>query len=39
MAVVTTREAAEEFMSGDPFVIHGVVSGWQIREWREISPD
>jgi uncharacterized protein YciI len=39
MAVFTTREAAEEFVSGDPFVIHGVVSGWQVREWREVTPD
>ncbi len=38
MAVFTTREAAEEFASGDPFVLHGVVSDWKIREWREVTP-
>jgi uncharacterized protein len=38
MAVFTTREAAMEFATGDPFVEHGVVSGWQIREWREATP-
>jgi len=38
MAVFTTREAAEEFASGDPFVQHGVVSKWSIREWHEASP-
>ena len=38
MAVFTTREAAEDFASGDPFVKHGVVSAWQIREWREVTP-
>jgi len=38
MAVFTTREAAEEFVSGDPFVQHGVVSKWTIREWREATP-
>ena len=38
MAVFTTREAAEEFASGDPFVLHGVVSRWQIREWRAVTP-
>ena len=38
MAVFTTREAAEEFASGDPFVQHGVVSKWTIREWREVTP-
>jgi uncharacterized protein YciI len=35
MAVFTTREAAEEFARGDPFVINGVVRDWQIREWDE----
>ena len=35
MAVFTTREAAEEFVKGDPFVLHGVVRSWQIKEWNE----
>lgn len=35
LGVFTTREAAEEFAVGDPFVVHGVVKAWQIREWRE----
>jgi uncharacterized protein len=35
MAVFTTREAAEEFVKSDPFVLHGVVSSWQIKEWNE----
>ena len=35
MAVFTTREAAEEFAEGDPFVLNGVVRSWQIREWEE----
>lgn len=40
MSVLTTREAAEEFVRGDPFVINGVVSGWSIREWNEaVVPD
>ncbi len=39
MAVFTSREAAEEFASGDPFVHHGVVSSWYVREWREVTPD
>jgi hypothetical protein len=38
IAVFTTREAAEEFASGDPFVRNGVVSRWQVREWREVTP-
>ena len=39
MAVFTTHEAAMEFASGDPFVEHGVVSTWQVREWRVAIPD
>jgi uncharacterized protein len=35
MAIFTTREAAEEFAKGDPFVLHGVVRSWQIKEWNE----
>lgn len=39
MGVFTSREAAEEFVSGDPFVRHGVVSKWHVREWREVTPE
>jgi uncharacterized protein YciI len=35
VSVWTTREAAEEFAAGDPFVRHGVVSRWQIVEWPD----
>ena len=35
MAVFTTRSAAEEFVEGDPFVLHGVVRSWRILEWNE----
>jgi uncharacterized protein YciI len=36
MAVFSTREAAEEFANGDPFVVNGLVSNWYVREWNEI---
>jgi uncharacterized protein len=36
MSMFTTREAAEEFVQGDPFVLNGVVRSWQIREWDEV---
>jgi len=36
MAVFRTRQAAEEFAQGDPFVLNGVVRGWQVREWNEV---
>ena len=35
MSIFTTREAAEEFVRGDPFVLHGVVRNWFIRDWIE----
>ncbi|HZE34367.1 MAG TPA: YciI family protein [Actinoallomurus sp.] len=36
MAIFTTREGAEEFVKGDPFVLNGVVSSWNLREWNEV---
>ncbi len=38
MAVFTTYEVAMDLASGDPFVEHGVVSAWQVREWRVVAP-
>jgi uncharacterized protein len=35
MAVFTTRAAADEFARTDPFVVHGIVARWTIREWAE----
>lgn len=32
IAVLTTYEAAEEYITGDPFVQNGMVSTWYIRE-------
>ena len=34
MAIFTTREAAEEFIQGDPFVTNGLVSTWRLVEWK-----
>jgi len=36
MGVFTTRQAAEEFVAGDPFVANGVVASWSVRPWTEI---
>jgi uncharacterized protein len=36
LSVFTTREAAVEYAEGDPFVLHGAVSKWWIREWHEV---
>lgn len=39
MAVFASREAAEEFAAGDPFVLNGVVTRWYVRDWREVLTD
>ena len=36
LGVFTTREAAEEFVNGDPFVLNGVVASWKIHDWNEV---
>jgi uncharacterized protein YciI len=36
MSVFRTREAAEAFVAGDPFVLNGVVKAWTLRAWNEI---
>ncbi len=36
MGVFTSREAAEAFIQGDPFVINGVIGKWRLLEWNEV---
>ncbi len=36
MAVLTSREAAEEYAKGDPFLLKGMISNWYIREWSNM---
>ena len=36
MAIFRTREAAEEFVRDDPFVVNGVVRRYEIRDWNEV---
>ena|SRR5579884_1452196 len=36
MGILTTREAAEEYARGDPFVLNGMVRRWYIREWANM---
>jgi len=36
MAVLTSREAAEDYARGDPFVLKGKVSAWHVREWANM---
>jgi uncharacterized protein len=39
MAIFRSREAAEEFAAGDPFVINGVVRSHEVRGWNEILTE
>jgi uncharacterized protein YciI len=39
MAIFRSRESAEKFVADDPFVVHGVVSNVELREWNEILTD
>ena len=39
MAICSTREAAEDFAAGDPFVRSGMVHKWEIREWHDMFAD
>jgi uncharacterized protein len=39
MSVFTTREAAEEFVRDDPFVLEGVVKSWTVREWDDVADE
>jgi uncharacterized protein len=36
MGIFTHREAAEDFMKEDPFILNGVVSKTRLLEWNDI---
>ncbi|WP_266180399.1 YciI family protein [Dyella humicola] len=36
VGIFTSREAADEFIAGDPFVLNGVVGKYSIHEWFEV---
>lgn len=35
MAIFRTREAAEEFVKEDPFILEGIVQSFVIRDWND----
>jgi hypothetical protein len=35
MAIFRSREAAEEFIAKDPFVLEGLVKSYVIRDWND----
>jgi len=36
MAVFTSRQAAEEYVKGDPFYLDGSMTQWSIRQWANM---
>jgi uncharacterized protein len=36
MGVLISQEAAEEYAAGDPFVVKGMVSSYEIRPWANM---
>jgi uncharacterized protein len=36
MGVLTSRQAAEEYLKGDPFYLDGSMTQWSIREWADM---
>jgi uncharacterized protein YciI/uncharacterized protein YndB with AHSA1/START domain len=36
LGVFTSREAVEDFVREDPFILHGVVTRWTIVEWKDV---
>ena len=32
-------EAAERFAKADPYVVHGLVTGYQVRQWNTVVGD
>ena len=35
MAIFRSREAAEAFVAGDPFILEGLVKTYQIKDWGD----
>jgi len=35
MAIFRSREAAEEFVAKDPFILEGLIRSFDIREWGD----
>jgi uncharacterized protein YciI len=35
MGIFSSKEAVEEFMAGDPFMLEGLVRSWRLLEWND----
>ena len=36
MGILTSRQAAEDYVTGDPFYLDGSMTQWSIREWANM---
>ena len=36
MAVASSREAAEEYVNGDQFLLNGIMSAWYTHKWSNM---
>jgi len=36
MAIFKTREAAEQFVTEDPFILEGLIKSFVIRDWNDM---
>ena len=36
MGLFSSRQDAEEYAAGDPFILNGRITSWYIREWANI---
>jgi uncharacterized protein YciI len=36
MAIFKTRDAAEQFVKEDPFILEGLVKSFAIRDWNDV---
>jgi uncharacterized protein len=39
MGILTSREAAEAYVKGDPLYVNGMMSSWSIREWANMFAE
>lgn len=39
MLLFTTAEAAQAFAATDPYVTHGLVRSWKVREWMTVAGE
>jgi uncharacterized protein YciI len=35
MAIFRTRDAAEEFVKEDPFILEGLIASYSIKDWND----